>query len=352
MQTTKIRPHIIFGAILIGIILSYLYSQMVVIHPQDNFKEIREIIYWKDTSFHLALDLTKDSYFLRIKHDIQEGEFKDIFMNGVVINSDIAYHVKKKGSIQSTYFYLPKEIIKSGVNSVDINFFKNNPSDIDIMLTNYRRNISDDIYILFSDSVHSPSGMVSIYVVISVMVLVYILFVGVPYFVSGFTPLSIDKLFLYQVYSISPFLISLIISCIFSKINGYFKVVFTQAYFLNFAIVSFSIVETFIILGIICKGVKERFALSMKVQIPIKSGASLNVRLNVFDWWLIQWAGSRKFSDKCILLFMVFLMGCPILLFLHLDTIAEQFAKVSSFFLISGLIIKFLKLKKEENNKI
>ena len=360
MKNTKISFSIISGAILISIILVYLYSQMVIVSPQDKFIKYNNMIYLQDNDSQLSIDLVKDSYFFRLKHKIQKNQSRLIFVNGVSVDSNMSYRVRKKGAIQSIYAYLPKKIIKDGVNRVDINFLKSRPDDLDIMLTNYRRKISNDIYILFSDSEHSPTGKVPAYAIVIITGLVFILFIGIPYLISKITFLNINQLFFLQVYSISPFIIFLSGACIFSAINGHFRVVFTQAYFLDLSLAIFFIVEVFIILLKVGAGIKKKIILSMESQIPFKSQLAVNSRissssrffsniyLKFFNGWLVQWIGTREFSDKCIILFAVLLMICPILLVAHLDTVAEQFSNFAFFLMAVVLIAKTVKIIREE----
>ncbi len=49
---------------------------------------------------------------------------------------------------------------------------------------------------------------------------------------------------------------------------------------------------------------------------------------------------------------MALLMMCALLLILHLNPVAEQLANVAYFSLVIGVVIKFMKLQREERRKI
>jgi len=339
VKPNRISLFIIAGTILIGLSLSYLYSQTVISHPKEKFKEYRKTIYLKGSRERLNLNLPQDSYLLKIKHIIQKNQPKEVFVNGFQVTPDIYHYIRRRGIIETDYIHLSKEIIKEGGNFIDITFSKNRPPDLDIILSNYRRKIGNDIYVLFSDSENLPSSKIPFKALISISIIFFlILGVGI-YLLNKIFSLSTNRLFLYQIYSLTPFLIFLFSLWMGSSLNRLYKIVITPTYFWTFGLLSFFITEGGIVLKKLFQGHKRRDASFIKPQ------------TNKLAFGAIEWVKQREFSDKCILLFMVLLIMCAFLLILKLEPVAEQLANIAYFALATGIIIKFVKFIKEERQK-
>lgn len=328
------------GIILISIILTYLYSQLTIFHLQEKFKEYRKTIYLDRDRARANFDLPSDTYLLKVKHTLQADQPKEIFVNGFKVDYNIYPYVIKKGIIETDYIRLPKEIVKEGRNLIDINFPKNHPKDVDTILSNYRRQIGNDIYILFSDSAYFASGKISFKTIVSSMVIISLVFAGVIYFLNRTLSLSINRLFIYQIYSLLPFFIFLFSLWLSSNLSKLYKVVTTNGYFWTFGIVSFSLTQGFIILRKLIQGYRKKAILL------------INPKVNKLIFEAIEWIKLRDFSDKCIMLFMVLFMVCALLLILHFEPIAVQVANIIYFVLVIGVITKFIRVIKEREEKI
>jgi len=332
------NKFLIIGAVIfIGVILGYLYIQTGVSHPQEKFKKYRKAVYLKGNTAKVDFDLPQDAYLLKIKHMIQENQPKKIYVNGFQVTPGIFHHIRRRGVTETSYMYLPKKIVKEGKNYIDITFSKNWPPDVDIILSNYRRQIENVIYILFSDSKYLPLEKISFKITITMIILVSLLFGGMIYFLNKIFSLSINRLFLYQIYSLLPLIIFLVFLGMNSHLNKLYKVVITPNYFWTFWLVSFFITEGSVVLR--------------KLWQYRGDTSFIKPQVNKLTLGAIEWVRTKEFSDKCILLFMALLIMCAFLLILHLEPIAKQLANLAYFALVTGVIIKFVKFVKEEKQK-
>ena len=332
----KGKIFVIIATILLGVILSSLYSQVVISHPQGKLKEFRKKVYLKGKKARVDFELLKDAYLLKIKSIVKEGQPKEIFVNGFQLTPNIYHYIKRRGDIETSYVHLPRQIIKEGRNSIKINFLKNRPKDVEIILANYRKQIGNDIYILFSDSAAFPSGKLSFRTILLAIILIFLVFGVMSYLLSRILYLSINRLFLYQVYSLLPFLAFL--SCLWmgGNLSRLYKVVLTPPYFWVFGLVSFFVTECGLVLKKLLQGHRKKELLI------------INPRAVTFVTKIFDWIKAREFSDKCVLLFMALLIMCAFLLVLHLESVAEQLANIAYFALVIGVIIKFIKFIKEK----
>jgi hypothetical protein len=332
----KSKFFIIIGVILISIILNYLYSQIVISQPEDKFLEYRKMAHLKGRRLRLDFDLPQDTYFLKLKHIIKEDLSKEIFVNGFQVAPDIYHYIRRRGIIETSYIHLPKEIIKEGRNTIEIQFLKNRPPDVDVILSNYRKQIGNDIYILFANAKNLPLGKISLKRIILIIFTISIIFTGAIYFLSRILSLSINRLFVYQLYSFLPFIIFLSFLCLGSNLSKLYRIVISPSFFWKFGITSFSFTQGIIVL--------RKLILGYRGKAPLIINPQMNIIVNrVFGW--IKF---KEFSDKCILTFMGLLILCALLLIFHLEPFAEQLANIAYFALVIGVGIKFVKFIKEE----
>ena len=200
----KFKFFVIIVVVTIGMVLSYMHSQIVFSYSKNKFEKYEKMIHLEGNSERINFYLSQDAYTLKIKHIIQEKQQKKIFVN---THQVIPHHIRKRGIIETTYVHLPKDIMKSGKNIIDIYFSNNYPPDVDIRIYNYVKEMEGGIYILNSDSANLPSGKISCKITIFIVLLVFLFFSLGIYLLSNLLFLSIDRLFLYQVYSLLPFLI-------------------------------------------------------------------------------------------------------------------------------------------------
>jgi hypothetical protein len=334
----KSKIYIIIGMIVIGFALSFLYSQTVVSGMRQRFEERREMVGLIGNRVKVDFDLPQDAYLLKIKHIIQENQSKEIFVNGSPVDSDAISYVRKRGIIETNYIKLSKETINPGRNTIEIYFPQNRPPDVGIELSNYRKEINKDIYILFFDSANLPTGVVSLKTVAFPVFLAFLFFGGMIYLLTKVFSLKASRPFLYQVYSIIPFLIFLSSLWIFNNSSGVYRVIISPNYFWTFGLVSFAITEGSIVTKKLLQGYRR------------KDFSIVRPKVNPCIIKAFNWLKTREFSDKCVLLFMALLIICAFLLLLHLEPVAEQLANIAYIALVAGVVIKFVKMVREERS--
>lgn len=336
---------IIITIIPLAIILNFFYSYLVISNPQNKLREITKNIYLKDNKLKKDFDLSKDAYLIKIKHLIRKEQQKEIFVNGFKITTGIL-KISKRGIIETTYIYLPRGIIKEGKNSIEITFSQGSPRDATIILSNYRRNLENNIFILFSDSVYVSRDGVSLKTIILTVVIIFLLVCEIIYFLSNrIFYLSPYRLYLFQIYSTFPFLVFLYSLWAYSILNQLYRVAITPEYFWKFGIISLFIVNG----AIIVRKILQTYRLIKKNIDYIRNKELLivNPRVMRFTIKAAIWFRAKKFSDKCILFFMVLIIMCAFLLILNLGLGAEQFAKIAYLTLVISVAIEFMKLLKE-----
>jgi hypothetical protein len=342
----KSKIFVIITTVLIGFSLSYLYSNIVISHPREKLKEFRKKVYLKGKRARQDFELSKDAYLLKIKSIVKENQPKEIFVNGFQLTPDIYHYIRRRGDIETSYVHLPRQIIREGRNSIKINFLKNRPKDVEIILANYRKQIGNDIYILFSDSVAFPSGNLSFKTTLLAIILIFLVFGVMSYLLSRILYLTINRLFLYQIYSLLPFLAFLSCLWIGGNLSRLYKVVLTPSYFWTFGLVSFFVTEGGLVSRKLLRGHRKK-----DIEVKTKEPLIINLKAITFVTKIFDWIKTREFSDKCVLLFMALLIMCAFLLVLHLEKIAEQLANVAYFALVMGVVIKFIRLMRGQSLK-
>ena len=141
--------------VIIGVILTYLYSHLVVSKPRERFKQYDKTVYLEGNKVVVDFDLPKDSYLFKLKHMIQENQLKDLIVNKTQV---FPHSMRQRGIIETTYIYLPKKLMRAGKNLIEVSFSKEYSHEVTTNLSNYRKNIEDVIYILFPDSANIPTG--------------------------------------------------------------------------------------------------------------------------------------------------------------------------------------------------
>lgn len=140
------------GVVLILIGLIILSSQLIITDSHRKFKEIKQKCFLKGNRVVLNFELAKDTHLLRIKHKTIENQNRQIFLNGIKITANTFHYKRLRRGNETTYIYLPKEIVKHGKNILNITFSENLSSEISFVFRNYRKKIGDATYILFSNS--------------------------------------------------------------------------------------------------------------------------------------------------------------------------------------------------------
>jgi len=313
--------------------------------------------------------LFKDYYLLRIKSVIQGKQPIVVYVNGSQLSSDKFIRIKRKGIIETNYIYLPENIIKPGINFLDIGF-SYNQKDIDVIFTNYRKSINENIYILFSESAHHLFITPILLNFVTIFIFTFILFALLGYYFNKIFHLSLNNIYFLELYSILPFAIFLFMLIVYN-LNGIYKLVFNSEYLIILGMVSFFVTGSVILLNrlvimfIISSINSEHKTIDavsnlrqfisdslQKIKTTSKKTQVLGILklwvfiafkfVNVFFRAVFKLTELINFSVKCIFLFIIFLIFCPILLFLNLNSFAELVANLAYFILIVGIVIKFL----------
>ncbi len=245
---------VLIASIFIGFVLSFFYSRLVIF-PPDTLKEDRNTFYLdkpekSDNRLTTSFDLPSNSYLLKIKHIFQEGQPRQILFNGTQIDAGLIISNKNKGVITTTYIYLPRRLVREGKNTIEILFLKNHPPDVNIILTNYYKNIGDQFALVFSDSVffnHRPKF--SFTNILLSIILVFTVFVAMSLLLNSIFSLGMRKYFLYQVYSSIPFLIFLfLLTIIPQSVNKIYKTAIIHDSFFGLGFCSFFITQAYLVI--------------------------------------------------------------------------------------------------------
>ena len=212
--------------------------------------------------------------------------------------------------------------MRTGKNTIEIYFPGIRPPDVNLEIANYRRKVSNDIYILFSESINLPSGKFSFENTFLFVLLTVLFLNGLVYFLGRVLPLTPARLFLYEVYSLFLFIICLSCLWILPVFSDAYRIAISPSYFWRFGLISFFNIGLCII-----------FVRDLR-----NSKAFL-------------WIKTREFSDKCAIFFMILLIICAFLLDLHAKPAVEALANIAYFLLVTGVVIKFIKCLKEKRCK-
>ncbi len=145
------KKNILFISVIVlaGISLLYLLQQLVASGSHNTFKTIKREVYPHSNIITTNFELSKDTYFLKIKHSDIQNQQHEIFFNGKLIIPQFPLRVKN-GNCENC-IYIPSESVKQGTNTLTISYKGVLPSSAAIKLTNYRKDLGK-VYIFFADS--------------------------------------------------------------------------------------------------------------------------------------------------------------------------------------------------------
>lgn len=336
----KNKIFIIIAAVLVGIFLSYSYAHLVVSNPEEKFREFRGLVYLDETIAKKSPILHKDAYLLRVKHIYQDNQGKEFLVNGSHVSPKVFPFTIRRGMMEISYIHLQNQVILEGKNDIVVKFLANQPKDLDILLTNYRKQINNDIYILFSDSSFLPKGKTSPGEMVFFIAIIFLIFAIIIYYISKILLISSNKLLLYQLYSFMPFFFLLLSLLVNFHFNKTYKVVMTLNYFLKFGIISFFLIEC----GLIFKQFWYEYIKRDVLKVQLRSQAKL-----IFG--AIEWFIQRELCIKFIAISMLLIFLCPFFLILDFEPFAEYLADIAYFALTVGVVIKFIKYYKRNSSK-
>ncbi|MHC4664818.1 MAG: SUMF1/EgtB/PvdO family nonheme iron enzyme [Planctomycetota bacterium] len=160
MTKLKNSSFVIAATILLLFSLGSLYCQIVVSDSKEKLKKSKQKLYPTKNVVGAELELSKDAHLLKIRHRVLTNERTEIRFNGLEFAPNAWPYIRRRADVENRYVYLPKKVVKTGKNTIHISFSNDPPAEINITLFNYRKNLDGYIYVLFSDSAHSPPNRI------------------------------------------------------------------------------------------------------------------------------------------------------------------------------------------------
>lgn len=209
------------GLILIGLSLISLCYQILIFEPESKFKEFKERFYISENELKTHVQLSKDAYLLRIRHKAKKELNASVLFNGEKFAANTFPYKQRHKDLKNIYIHIPRRVVLEGENALDITFFEIPPSEIRILLRNYRQNLGKDFYILFSDSANLSTG--AFLGKNTPYISVLILLAGITAYLLGMNvSVNKQKVFLYrQKYLAIPFFFIFLMVICFAPILGY-----------------------------------------------------------------------------------------------------------------------------------
>jgi len=314
------------------ILLGFLYQRLVFNFNKELFSK-REMTAVSYKTADLSYDIAhKESLFLKIKAPEEFPIKKALFNNKRIYPAK----VKLKKVTCTYYFIISKSIVFEGINLLRAEFLKHPSVNIDIRLYNYRKDLNGPS-ILFSDNhiFKNKKSLWSVLFVTAVLIFIYFILAGALRHIL----LSYQRIYLYIFLSLLPVSILLTLVYLIPLSSGY-RIVMSRGYFF-----SFQFTTMLMFLGLILFFELLRAASKKSIQDILSPLFTRNTNR------ILMWIKIREFSDKCILLFMFLLINCALFLILSLEPAAEQLANIAYFALVTGVVIKFVKMVREERRK-
>ncbi len=351
----KIKRPLIFAIIVISFLGIFYYGLVNTDRKEDFFKTQKRLPVPSNIlqiKFNLPF---QDEYLLEIERLIQKGQAKTAFLNGNLLELKFS---KKGRDVLTEYYLVSAETVHKGSNSLKINFYSAPPPEVKIRIGNYiSREAEGNVFFLSKESRlvrNRPKPILSSALFMAVLFLIW---QGSFYFWRRSFSLSEGEAILRNIISFSP---SFLILGLAWAVSNYspeplpVSLLISSSYL--YRLVVFSVILVQIIIGVSGVGWRKlayygergRALEEEEKPSPLLSGRVRAVILEKRrpEWMTkaIGWIKQRKFSDKCILLFMILLVLAAFLLVLRLTRIAEQLANIAYFSLVVGVGMKFVDL--------
>jgi hypothetical protein len=333
---------IVLAAAILAVILGYLSGLIVVFNPGDRFIERRSEVKIIDSKTRLYYVLPSDAYLLRFKHTVGKALNKQIIFNGNLLSRDAYIGVRSKRVLQTEYIYLSKEMILPKENTLDIYIPDDKPGSIDVVLSNYRRNINNDIYVLFSDASWAPKKGAITGFIIFYLLFLPAFFLLMIFLIKNIVHIGLKKSLIYQFYSIAPLLLFLSGVNLFNLFNETFNIVISLRYLLIIGILPIFIIEFCIIMNKLLKAKKSS-------NISLSSSVYFIKQILLF---IKGWLEHKEYSNAFIMGGLIFLILCPIFLILGSEPLTERLAEIAYILLAIGVGIKLFNLRGKQQGRI
>ncbi len=311
----------IVKAAIIFSVFFYLAGQSVFDVKEYEFFEKRQMIELNESEVSVEQDLRKDDYFVKVKY-VKPLLLKNIAVNG---KSDGLVGLEKKGKdvINNEAFYVPKGLIREGKNILTFSFSEKSDFKADLFLSNYRKKIGSGIYVVFNEDrkpIQESERENSFVFIIAYFfgLSVFAWLVWKNFFAAAHRPI------MKQFTSLSiPFFMMLFLWV--NNIFNFYRIYFTQGCFFAFAFFTAAGWSVFINFE------KLKYVFSFPRQRQYSFKIELPARVRFFR---------VSIEHIFILLFFLVLFFSSILIILGMKEIAEEFAKLTTIFLATGICIK------------
>lgn len=169
-------PKAILFLPILALAYTFAYSRLVVL-------PLSELVFWQNKIVDaplamnkIPLDITKQKYFLTIKHE-RVNSSKNIYLNGSLLKP---LPTRSKRAIQRANIIIPPELIRPDSNLLEVAFSAGLPRDVDIRLGNFRKKISDEMFIFFKENVllRRPHIVRILFVFLAAQILILVLMLG------------------------------------------------------------------------------------------------------------------------------------------------------------------------------
>jgi len=302
--------------------------------PRDaHLFALRQMIPARKKAF-LSFELpAADRYLIKVKLPA-EGIDKEIFLNNKRLRIN---QIRERGKTESDYLFVPLEFTHRGQNFLRINFLRGLNQNIDIRINNFRRKVGNAV-IAFPDSNLAKDAQKRNLFAAGVWGI--LLFTGLWFlllFLWQRILLNLERIYLYSALIFLSWFIFLILLWLIPQFLNW-VLLLPLSFLINLGVawLFFSVIILIFKLGY--RGFKSKEDIfKPQTKTLLNKG--------------VEWFIKQEFSNKCVLAFMVSLIGCAFLLILHLEPIAEQLANFAYFALVTGVVIKFVKLVREKEDQ-
>ncbi len=140
------QPIIIIPFFILSLFFAFFYDTLVI---HGDF--LPQTFYSKEFPQRNRVRVTflklngQSDYFTKVKFKYIDNGVESIKFNGFDIKET---KTKVRGVIVSTLFLLSAEKVKEGMNALEISLRGPNPRSVDIWVSNFRKNLEDDVYII------------------------------------------------------------------------------------------------------------------------------------------------------------------------------------------------------------
>lgn len=343
----KIEKINIISGLVFSVILALSFLFLAGFNLNKKIVSIRQEFRVRSSMFSKTIDLPqKSDYVLQLKYEYKNTDAEVVSLN----KKKLKFRVSNKGrDIISRYYYIPQNIVCKGENRLKIKFYKGHPFNIDVRIKNYLFSAANDNIILtVKESLLNNKGFLNLlFWGILFFAFVFSLWKGIVYCGKRVFALSFPQSVLNCIFSFIPGALLFFMLGV-NSFKGPYSLVIQPIFLVLFLFAGVVIVNVYInFFFIFLLRPMAGASLSAKSEIQIAKGVSAK-ELPVWLEKSLKWLRTREFSDKCILFFMFLLILCAFCLIWGLELWAENLANIAYFALVTGVIIKCIKMVRDE----